>query len=303
MRVQPFEPAYLPGLRALANNHLSAVVPGWALTDRALETHLYSNYAEPITDPWVTERVTLLATEGWAVLAAVHLLRYGTGEEVGEYFRGVGEILWLLSVPGRSEAAATVLSEVRQVLGSWGVRREEVCSGGLPVPTFGGVPDRWPHVAETLAAAGYTVGPEHREALYGGEIARVLEPGVPPLPGLEVTRNVGRFGVRFSAGIGNQEVGHLECATDLTEGGALPAFRGWAELSELWVREDVRGRGVGGWLLGHAAGWLRLARCGRVVISVDERDEAAGAGRFYNRFGWRALARVTRSWKPPGTAP
>ena len=301
VRVQPYEPAYLPGLRALVNHHLSAVVPGWALTDGAVAAHLYSNHGEPVTDPWVIERTTLLATEGWGVIAASHLLRYGDGAEVGERFRGAGEIGWLLSVPESPEAAAAVLSAARDLLASWSVRREEVCSGGLPVPAFGGVPDCWPHVADALKAAGYGAGPEHREALYGGTLAGVPKPAASPLPGVEILRSAGRFGVRFSAvrgGERGEEVGHLECATDLTEGGTLPALRGWAELAELWVREESRDRGVGGWLVEHAVDWLRLAGCNRVVIPVDENDEAAGAGRFYSRFGWEVLAREIRSWKP-----
>lgn len=299
VRVLPFEPNYLSGLRMLVNHHLSAVVPGWALPGGALAAHLEQDHGEPLTDPWVIERTTLLAVEGWAVPAAVHLLRYGDGEEVGEHFRGVGEIGWLLSLPERPEAAAVVLSEAREVLASWGVGREEVCSGGLPVPAFGGVPDCWPHVADALEAAGYEAGPEHREILYGGTLAQVLEPSASPLPGLEVLRSVGKFGVRFSVvsrhGKG-EEIGRAECATDLTEGGALPAFAGWAELAELWVREESRSGGVGTWLIRHAVSWLRLAGCDRVVVSVDEKDEAAGAGRFYGRFGWSVLTREARSW-------
>lgn len=303
MRVQPYEPAYLPGLRALVNHHLSAVVPGWALTDGAVAAHLYSNHGEPVTDPWVIERTTLLATEGWGVIAASHLLRYGDGEGVGERFRGAGEIGWLLSVPGRPEAAAAVLSEAQGTLASWGVGREEVCSGGLPVPAFGGVPDLWPHVADALKAAGYEAGPEHREAVYGGTLAGVREPAASPLPGLEVLRSAGRLGIRFSAVRGGgrgEEIGRLECAADLTEGDALPALRRWGELAELWVREDSRNRGVGGWLVEHAVSWLRLAGRDRVVIPVDENDEAAGAGRFYRRFGWEVFAREIRSWEPRG---
>ncbi len=35
---------------------------------------------------------------------------------------------------------------------------------------------------------------------------------------------------------------------------------------------------MGGWLVGHAVGWLRLAGCDRTVIPVGGNDEAAGAG-------------------------
>lgn len=299
MRVQPYESAYLPGLRDLVNKHLSSVVPGWAITDEALAAHLIRNPGEPVTDPWVVERSTLTVTEGWEVLAVTHLLRYGDGAEVGRYFRGAGEIGWLLCVPGRPEAASEVLLAAREVLALWGAVREEVCSGGLPVPSFGGVPDCWPHVAAALRKAGYEARPEHREALYGGTLAGVPKAGDPPLPGLEVVRSTGRFGIRFSAcegGEGGEEVGHLECVRDLTGGGSMPALGGWAELAELWVRERSRDRGVGRWLVEHAARWLLLGDCDRIVFVVGEDDEDAGAGRFYRRFGWGVLTRLTRSW-------
>ena len=41
-----------------------------------------------------------------------------------------------------------------------------------------------------------------------------------------------------------------------------------------------------------------MAGCDRVVVPVDGDDETAGAGRFYRRFGWEELARLTRSWEP-----
>ncbi|GEM_PF-6736163 len=58
---------------------------------------------ESITDPWVSERVTLVAEQDARVGAAAHLLRYGSGAGVGvgagESYRGLGEIRWLLFWP------------------------------------------------------------------------------------------------------------------------------------------------------------------------------------------------------------
>ncbi len=64
MRVQPFEPAYLPQLLELVNLHLGAVVPGWALSGAFLAEHLERDRTEPLTDPWVEERATLCAVDG-----------------------------------------------------------------------------------------------------------------------------------------------------------------------------------------------------------------------------------------------
>ncbi len=40
-----------------------------------------------------------------------------------------------------------------------------------------------------------------------------------------------------------------------------------------------------------AVAWLRLAGCDRIVFNVAAPDEAAGAGRFYRRFGWDVFVR------------
>jgi GNAT superfamily N-acetyltransferase len=113
---------------------------------------------------------------------------------------------------------------------------------------------------------------------------------------MTIRRTVGWFGARFSAMLGGEELGRCGCLTDLDRGGTLPALRGWAELSEVHVAEGWRNRRVGSWLVGTAAGWLRLCRRDRVVLAVNEDDEAAGAGRFYRRFGWDVLAREIRPW-------
>ena len=82
----------------------------------------------------------------------------------------------------------------------------------------------------------------------------------------------------------------------LTEGGALPALRGWAELTELEIQEQWRNRGLGTWLIQHAVAWMRLAGCDRIVFCVAPDDETRGAGRFYQRCGWEALVREQKAW-------
>jgi GNAT superfamily N-acetyltransferase len=112
-----------------------------------------------------------------------------------------------------------------------------------------------------------------------------------------VHRSLGRHQTRFTALAGGQAIGHCECSADLTQGGALPALRGWAELGEIEVAEEWRHRGVGTWLIGHAATWLRLGGCERAVFSVAAENEAAGAGRLYQRLGWNVLARHQIGWR------
>jgi GNAT superfamily N-acetyltransferase len=298
MRIQPLERANLPQLLELVNLHLAAVIPGWAITEQFLAETLQRNHTEYITDPWVEERATLCAVEGHRVLAAAHLLRYGTSPEVNDSYQGTGEIDWFLSLPGRSDAASAVLSSARNHLATWQVAQEHSWGGGIPAgPPLWGTPDAWPHVAAALDAAGYEAPTRpYREAIYGGTLGGVPEPGEPPVTGLTVQRTVGPYGTRFAAILDGKEQGYCEVDQDLTHGGALPALRGWADLREIRVREEWRNRGIGGWLLQHAVSWLRLSGCDRIVVSVASDDEAAGAGRFYRRFGWEILAKEIQPW-------
>jgi|GEM_PF-2752234 len=100
--------------------------------------------------------------------------------------------------------------------------------------------------------------------------------------------------VAFIAYAGDQEIGRCVCKVDLSEGGARPALRMWCQLAHMVVDEEWHSRGIGTWLVQHAAEWMRLAGCDRIVLSVLPDDEERGAGRFYQRFGWQPF---TRSYK------
>lgn len=295
LRAEPYEQAHLQPLLDLVNLHLSAVVPGWAVTEGFLSRHLKRDAGEFVTDPWVVDRATFCVLEGHRMLAATHLLRYGAGPEVGEHLRDVGEINWFVRLPDRADAASEALSRVDDELSAWGVSRRQAYGAGLPKMPLGGIPEAWPHVASDLDSAGYRPADRgHREVLYGGRLESVRLPDELPVPGMVIRRTVGRFGVRLSALLGEDELGYCECVPDAGRGGSLPALRGWGELSELHVAEEWRNKGVGARLVGAAAGWLRLGGCDRVFLVVDENDEAAGAGRFYRRSGWGPLSRESR---------
>jgi GNAT superfamily N-acetyltransferase len=282
----------------LVNLHLAAVVPGWSLSAAFLARHLERDETEGVTDPWVRERATLLAVDGDRLLAAAHLLRYADRPDVGAEFRGLGEIGWALAPPAEGDALAALLAAARARFGDWNVAQESGWGAGLPAGPFGGVPDVWPHVAAALEAAGYRPAPGRREALWGGGLDDVPTAGAAPVAGLTLGRAVGAWGTRLAALLDGAEVGHAEAVADLTVGGALPAPLGWAELQELWVDEAWRNRGVGRWLVAHAAAWLRLGGATRIVLSVAAEDEAAGAGRFYRRCDWSPFVRAARSWLP-----
>jgi GNAT superfamily N-acetyltransferase len=296
--IEHYRLEHLPQLQTLINVHMGALVPGWALPEAAIASHLQRNPGEYVVDPWVAERATLCAIERQRVVAAAHLLRYGSGAEVGADYRNAGELAWLVAWPAASAAAAALLAAAREQLGRWGVAEGWALETCLPAGPFAGLPDTWPHIAAALSAAGYQPDPRATrvESIYAGYLDEIPPPGAPPIEGLTIRRSAGRFGARFLASSGDQEVGDCDCVPDLTEGGALPALRGWGELAELEVREPWRGRGIGGWLARHAAAWLRLGGCSRIVVSVTAENEAAGAGRFYQRLGWSPLVHFQRGW-------
>lgn len=293
--IERYQPAHLPQLATLINAHLETVVPGWAVPEAFIMSYLHRNPGEYVVDPWVVARATLCARERGRVVGAAHLLHYGSGPEVSPGYHNAGEIDWLLFWPEAATAAAELLAAAHEQLRSWNAAAIWSTTSPLVGP-IAGLPDCWAHVAAVLSAAGYRPIGDRSEAIYGGTLD-LPAPGAPPAPNLALQRSLGRFGAKFTASAEGQPVGYCECISNLTVGGDLPALRGWAELSELEVAEHWRNRGVGTWLVRHAAAWLRLGGCDRIILAVAQDDEAAGAGRFYQRCGWDALARVSLSWQ------
>ena len=286
VQIAPLDRFHLPQVMDLVNSHLSTVIPGWSLTSDYFWEHLKRNPREAIVDPWVVERRSIVGIAKDRVCAAAHLLRYGDDTR----WKGVGEIDWILFWPGECEAGEAVLTECRRQMNIWQVLDERV-SGSLPVSTCVGIPDVWPHIIGLMEQFGYSTNEEVDESVYGGTLNGISAPGEPPVRGVTIHRDVGRFGTRFVAQWEGRDVAHCECISDLTQGGQLPALAGWAELSEVETSESMRNQGVGSWVVRHAVEWLRLAKCDRVVLSVAREDERAGAGRFYKRFGWMPLVR------------
>jgi GNAT superfamily N-acetyltransferase len=304
--IVPFDPSHLPQVQGLFNAHLTLLVPGWALPQGFIADHLERNPGQAITDPWVDERATLCALEGQRVVAAAHLLRYGSAPHVGPALANTGEIAWFLAWTDKAEAAAALLAAASAQMRAWGVRLAGVWNTGLPVGPFVGVPDVWPHIAATLGAAGFRpmAGTEHEEEVYGGTLDAVAPPGDPPVPGLAVRRGLttGLWAdneMRFTALLDGQDVGRCEVALDLADDGALPALQQWAQLTELEVEESWRNRGIGAWLVRHAVAWVRLG--GRSRLLVATMADNAGAIRFYRRCGWERLVHEQKGWSPSPT--
>ena len=162
VRVRPFRRGDRDQLTHLVNAHAEAVVPGMSVSVNTVLGSLERQPGEFIEDPWVSERVTLVAEQRSRVAAAAHLLRYFPDERAGESARA-GEIRWLLywplapagnpCWPDATGAAEALIAACTEVFGRWGVTRQ-YAGGELPVPGVYGVPEQWPHVAALSGGPG-----------------------------------------------------------------------------------------------------------------------------------------------------
>jgi GNAT superfamily N-acetyltransferase len=305
IQVRPFRRADREQLTALVNAHIQAVMPGIAVSVNTVLSQLERNPGEFIVDPWVAERVTLVAEQRGRVVAAAHLLHYGAGEEVGPAYRDNSEINWLLFWPRAnhwrdSEAAAGVLMDAcLERLRSWGTADRWHADGVLPAPGVYGMPAQWPHVRELYERAGF-VHDGHIEIILLARVDELPRPSAPPLAGLAVERSVGECGTRLTARLGEDCVGFIEVETNLAEGGRLAHLGGWADVGNLHVAEAYRRRGVATWLVGQAADWLRLARVDRLLAYAwPEEHDLLG---LLAHLGFRELTRTARGW-PHRSAP
>jgi len=181
---------------------------------------------------------------------------------------------------------------------AWQVRRQ-FADGDLPTPATYGIPDSWPHVSRILAASGFDPASGRRELTVAGALDDVPEPGPPPVPGLSVRRVVGTFGARFDAVLEGAVVGFVEAQDDHTRGGTLARLDGWADLAELHVDPEFRGRGVGTWLMGHLVGWLRLGGTLRFLAAIGQDEFHLEA--WFARFGWCRIGESRRGWERPAS--
>ena len=309
IEVRPFRRSDREQLTQLVNMHAEAVVPGMSVSVSTLLSSLERQPGEFITDPWVSERVTLVAEQQDRIAAASHLLRYFADERAGKAARDVGAIEWFLfwplspvgnlCWPDATDAADALMAACFRQLERWGVTRQEA-NGELPVPGVYGVPEQWPHILALYERAGFT-HTGHTEVVYLARIDELPRLAEPPIAGLSVSRSVGMNGVRLSAMLGDDVIGYIEIET-LDEGERLPRHGGWADVGNLSVIERHRRRGVATWLLANAADWLRLAQVERLLdyAWLEGRDptgqDYADSRALLAASGFKELTRTRRGW-------
>jgi ribosomal protein S18 acetylase RimI-like enzyme len=248
-----------------------------------------------------------VADQGNRVVAAAHLLRYFADGRAGEDVRGTGEIRWLVFWPeapaGNSywldatPAAEMLIAACVRQFEEWRVNSQDA-GGELPVPGVYGVPEQWPHVRALYEGAGFR-HQGHTEVVYLARVEDLPRSAGAPVDGLSVRRSVGINGTRLSAALGEQVIGYIEVDTR-QEGQRLTRHGGWADIGNLCVAEGYRRRGIASWLLGQAAGWLRLAHVDRLLDYTPLDDPAepdeSGYRMFLSASGFAELTRTKRAW-------
>lgn len=309
VEVRQFRRSDRDQLTQLVNAHAAAVVPGMSVSVSTVLSSLERQPGEFIEDPWVSERVTLVAEQQDRVAAAAHLLRHFSDDRAGEAARGVGEIHWLLfwpeapagnpCWPDATEAAETLMAACIRQLEKWGVTRQHA-GGELPVPGVYGVPDQWPHIRAIYRRAGFA-HTGHTEVVYLARVDDLPRPAGIPITGLSVRRSVGMNGTRLSAVLGEDVIGYIEVET-FEEGERLARHGEWADIGNLHVTERYQRRGVASWLLGQAAAWLRMAHVDRLLnyAWLEGTDpggvDYAGYLAFLPAVGFQELTRTKRGW-------
>ena len=305
--IRPFRRGDREQLTNLVNAHAAAVVPGISVSVAALLSDLERQPDEFITDPWVSERVTLVAEQDSRVVAAAHLLRFFADERAGEDVRGTGEIRWLVFWPeapranpywlDATQAAEMLIAACIRQLEQWDVISQDA-GGKLPVPGVYGVPEQWPHIRALYKRAGF-MHKGRTEVVHLARVEDLPRRASPPVTGLSVRRAVGMNGTRLSADLRGQIIGYIEVDT-LQEWQRVSRLSGWADIGNLGVSEKYRRRGIATWLLGQAAGWLQLGHVDRILdyTSLDDPDEPDETGyrAFLAASGFTELTRTQRVW-------
>ncbi|WP_128430068.1 GNAT family N-acetyltransferase [Streptomyces cyaneus] len=297
LQVRPLRRADRDQLTELINMHVAAVVPGVTVSVNTVLSELERQPGEFITDPWVSERVTLVAEQHDHVVAAAHLLRYRADDEVGPGYRDIGEIDWFVCHPPASfwpdsdEAADLLMSACLAQLARWNVRAR-YASGELPAPAVHGLPRNWPHIRAVYERAGFRHVGDTEVIL----IARVADlPSREPRPGVTVDRTLGECGTRLTAYADGRALGFVEVDTALSRPERHARGTGLADIGNLHTDPSVYGEALEHWLLGQAADWLGLCGVDRLLAYETATDRTMID--HLTSAGFRELTRTDRRWE------
>lgn len=292
--VRLFSRADREQVSALANAHVSAVVPNGSVSVNALLSQLEREPGEFIVDPWVRERVTLVAVQRSRVVAAALLLRYVDDDRTTQGYRDAAEIRWLLCWPpapfwpDSMQAGSALARACVAQLARWRPART-YADGALPAPGVYGVPEQWPHVRELYSSVGF-VPSGRTEVVSMAAVSDLPTPDRAPIAGLVPVRRVGVSGTRISAVLDGSALGYVEVDTAVGGAGRPGGDTAWADIGNLYVEPTHRRTGIATWLLAEVRQWLTLGGVTRLLEYNDASDHVALA--FAEAIGFRPLTRT-----------
>ncbi len=286
-------------LTRLVNAHVATAVPGASVPSATLLSQLEHPLGEYVVGPWVVELTTFVGVERDRIVAPAHLRRYGDDDRVSDGYRSSGEIVWLVFWPNDLEAGRAVRDAALSHLAGWGCHVWHA-DGTLPAPGCFGVADSWPHVQLLYQEAGFDADGGQVEVVYAGSLEVVPPPGAPPVVGLGLVRQVGPWEPRSTPFWTVRSSGPTRWTQTSREAGRTWPSRVGPMSATTWVREDLRGQGIGTWLFAHSVAWLRLGGLSRLLAYGIEDGHIERTTRYYARLGLSPISRTVRGWRRDG---
>jgi hypothetical protein len=276
----------------LVNLHVGAVIPGIALSTNVVLSQLEREPLETIVDPWVAERVCLVAVQRESVVAASLLLRYRNEDDVGADFRAAAEIRWLVVDPGELDAGQLLLQTSIGLMRAWSPSHI-YADGALPAPGCYGIPDSWPHVRRLVVDAGFE-GPARVELVL---LARCDRLTGNQLEDTTVVRSVGRLGTRLDIMRSGGSLGYIEVGEMSSSISRSTTALAWTDIGNLFPAKHSEPTTVIPALLSAAADWLLLGGVERLIDYYAEDADPSGYLAALLGGGFAQLSRNERGWE------
>ncbi len=313
--LRPFARSDRDRLTELINRHVAAVTPGVALSVNAVMSQIEGEPLNAVVDPWVADRLCLVAERDGRLVAAGLLHRFADDDRVAPGYRNAGEFRYLVCEPDEVDTGIELVKAGLEIFRNWKVY-PHLADGALPTLGCVGVPDVWPHIREIYAATEFE-GPGRTDVLYVADCAELTRFRLPKQP---VTRQVGPLGTVLSmlgpgdpawlgpgpgvAGPDGEGARRPIASIEICHSGvgalrATGAER-WADVANLRLADGENPRTIGPALYGLAARWLLHGGATRLVDYRADDVDSPFDGALLRQIGFEVLSRNARGWRQPG---
>jgi hypothetical protein len=289
--IRSFERRDRDQLTALVNLHVAAVIPGVVLSVNTVLGQLEREPQETIVDPWVEERHCLVAERSDGIVAAALLHRFRADQDVGEAYRGLGAIRWLVCKVDAIEEGGRLLEAVVERMRGWRVR---TVGADCALPALGcyGIPNTLPHLHDLLSAAGFG-RPTRTELVLAARCEDLIGHS---LEGAEVSRTLGLLGPRFTLSENGREVGFIEVCDQPAEMARSSVAVRWADVGNRMLLEGTDPGSALPALFAAGAEWLLLGGVTRVLDYWAEDIDPPSELAQLQRAGFHVLVHTERGF-------